>query len=164
MDNREPLAHDPMFEALRAEIGKLDTPRGVENELLAAFARQHPRKPWYRSLSVRAWTLGGSLSAAALAALLVVPLAMRAPHLPHGSARELLMAANDEGDPYIALDTLDRIESEPAPRVVATEVPRSSLVALGVPLTPENAGDAVRAEMLVAADGEPLALRLTAMR
>ena len=34
----------------------------------------------------------------------------------------------------------------------------------GVPLTPENAGDSVRAEMLVAADGQPLALRLSALQ
>jgi hypothetical protein len=46
--------------------------------------------------------------------------------------------------------------------MVAADVPRASLAALGVPLTPENAGDSVRAEMLVAADGRPLALRLSA--
>lgn len=45
--------------------------------------------------------------------------------------------------------------------MVATEVSRTSLATLGVPLTPENAGDSVRAEMLVAADGQPLALRLS---
>jgi hypothetical protein len=43
-------------------------------------------------------------------------------------------------------------------------VPRTSLAALGLPLTPENAGDSVRAEMLVAADGQPLALRVSAIQ
>jgi hypothetical protein len=32
-----------------------------------------------------------------------------------------------------------------------------------VPLTPENAGDIVKAEMLLGADGQPLALRLTSL-
>jgi len=78
---------------------------------------------------------------------------------------------SDEGRPlvardgglFIALDSLERIEQEPAPRVLETEVPMSSLAALGVPLTPDNAGDAVKAEMLVAADGQPLALRLSSI-
>jgi hypothetical protein len=47
--------------------------------------------------------------------------------------------------------------------MVETEVPRSSLASLGLPLTPDNAGDSVKAEMLVAADGQPLALRLSSV-
>jgi hypothetical protein len=45
--------------------------------------------------------------------------------------------------------------------MIETEVPRMELASLGVPVTPENAGDSVLAEMLVSADGQPLALRLT---
>jgi hypothetical protein len=82
-------------------------------------------------------------------------------HGGSGAARPL--AARDEGGLFIALDSLERIEQEPAPRVLETEVPMSSLAALGVPLTPDNAGDAVKAEMLVAADGQPLALRLSSI-
>jgi hypothetical protein len=47
--------------------------------------------------------------------------------------------------------------------MVETEVPRTTLASLGLPVTPENAGDSVKAEMLVAADGEPLALRLSSI-
>ena len=40
-------------------------------------------------------------------------------------------------------------------------MPRTALAPLGVTVSPENAADTVRAEMLVAADGHPLAVRLT---
>jgi hypothetical protein len=45
--------------------------------------------------------------------------------------------------------------------MVETEVARSSLAALGLPLTPDNAGDTVKAELLVASDGQALAIRLS---
>ncbi len=48
--------------------------------------------------------------------------------------------------------------------MLETEVPRTALAALGVPVSPENAGDSVRAELLVGADGSPLALRLIALQ
>jgi hypothetical protein len=69
----------------------------------------------------------------------------------------------DSGGAFIALESLERIEAEPSPRMVETQVPRTSLAALGLPVTPENAGDSVKAEMLIAADGEPLALRLSSV-
>ena len=67
----------------------------------------------------------------------------------------------DKGAAFIALDSFERIEAEPAPRLVETEVPRTMLAAFGLPAAPENAGEAVRAEMLIGAGGEPLALRLS---
>ena len=44
--------------------------------------------------------------------------------------------------------------------MVEATVPRNALASLGVPVSPENAGDLVHAEMLVGHDGHPLALRL----
>jgi len=67
----------------------------------------------------------------------------------------------DGGGAFVALDSLERIEAEPDARLVETEVPRTALAPLGVPVSPENAADTVRAEMLVAADGHPLAVRLS---
>ena len=80
-----------------------------------------------------------------------------------GGALLLKAGALVLGGAFIALDSFERIEAEPAPRLVETEVPRTMLAALGLPATPENAGDAVRAEMLVGAGGEPLALRLSSL-
>ena len=160
---------DPLFDALRADMATLDTPPAVEQALLQAFAKQYPqptpRRRWYQAWSPRGWVLGGGLAGAALA--LVAAFSVTLPHLQQAPSIELAAAGNrpllvraDDGDPFIALDSAERIEDEPAPRMVETEVPRSTLVALGLPLTPDNAGDAVRAELLVASDGEALALRL----
>jgi hypothetical protein len=129
---------------------------------MQAFARRHPRRRWYQTLARHRWALAAGLPAACVAVLLCyMPPPLQLPRVS-GDARPLV-ARDDGGGPFIALDTLERIEQEPAPRVVETEVPMSSLAALGVPLTPDNAGDAVKAEMLVAADGQPLALRLSSI-
>jgi hypothetical protein len=163
-EHEQEQRRDPMFAALRAEMDKLNAPRGVEKELMQAFARQFPRKRrWWEALPAlpRSWALAGSLASIAVAVLafalaVVRPLAEDARHplLAHASAQ-------DGGGLFIALDSADRIESEPNPRLVETEVARTALAPLGVPLTPENAGQKVKAEMLVAADGQPLALRLS---
>jgi hypothetical protein len=156
--------HDPLLTSLRAEVDQLNAPRGVEKELMQAFARQFPRKRrWYAKwldLPNHVWALAAGLSTVAAAALLFAFSAHR-PH-PGAAARPLL--ARDEKGVFIALDSLERIEREPNPRLVETEVPRTSLASLGVSLTPENAGQPVRAEMLVAADGRPLALRLSSVQ
>jgi hypothetical protein len=160
MDTRKTTDRDPLFDALRTEVGRLNAPRGVEKELLQAFARLHPaRRRWYHALTGRGWALAGGLSGLVAGALiLAVALPRSAPD--DGGRSGALVALDDKGL-FIALDSAERIAAEPSPHMVATDVPRTSLAALGVPLTPENAGDSVRAEMLVAADGQPLALRLS---
>jgi hypothetical protein len=162
MDTRDPL--DPLFDALRGEMAKLDAPRGVEKELMQAFARQFPQKKrWYQALALKRWALAGGLSTA-VTAVTVFSLMLHNPRLaadPDAGRHALI--SRDGGGLFIALESSERIESEPAPRVVETEVSRSSLAPLGIPLTPENAGDTVKAEMLLGADGQPLAVRLTSI-
>jgi hypothetical protein len=67
-----------------------------------------------------------------------------------------------EGDPgpFLALQPLDRIAAERGTRMVTTEFPRALLADWGLPVSPDRAGEPVRAEMLYSADGEPLAVRL----
>ena len=162
MDTRKTSDRDPLFDALRAETQRLDTPRGVEAELLQAFARLHPpRRRWWRALSPRGWLLTGGMAGLAAGAL-ALAVVLQAPRVEDAPQARPLVAL-DESAPFIALDSAERIAAEPAPRMVAANVPRTSLAALGVPLTPENAGESVRAELLVAADGQPLALRLSAV-
>jgi hypothetical protein len=165
MDTNKTTAtdRDPLFDTLRAEVEKLDAPRGVEKELLQAFAKLHPpRRRWYHRLADHPLALAGGLSGL-VAGALVLAFGVRAPH-PVDDGRAGALVSLDGNGVFIALDSAERIAAEPAPRMVATEVPRTSLTALGVPLTPENAGDSVRAEMLVAADGQPLALRVSAIQ
>jgi hypothetical protein len=169
MEFRDPIA--PLFDALRGEMAKHDAPRGVEKELMQAFARQFPRKRWYQRLApgsaLKRWAMAGGLSTV-VTAVTVFSLLLHNPRLavdPDARSRALIsrQVLQDRGGLFIALESPERIEQEPAPRMVETEVSRSSLAPLGVPLTPENAGDTVRAEMLLGADGQPLALRLTSI-
>jgi hypothetical protein len=164
MDNEHsnaPLLASP-FAGLRAEMDKLDTPRWVEKELMQAFAKEFPpRRRWWQRMTTPAWSIAGSFCSAALV-VLVFALAPRVP--PHaGDLDTRPLAGRDAGGAFIALDSLERIEQEPSPQLIETEVPSTALAALGVPVTPDTAGDSVRAEMLVAADGHPLALRLTSL-
>jgi hypothetical protein len=170
MNIQDKHPRDPLFDALRGEMDKLDAPHGVEKELMQAFARQFRPRPWYRprwyqALTPRGRVLGGGLSAACVA-VLAFSLSLQLPHgaAPDSSAhRRPLVSRADDGGLFIALEPIERIEQEPAPRMVETVVARTSLAALGVPLTPDNAGDAVKAEMLLASDGQPLALRLSSV-
>lgn len=150
---------DAALAALRRELAAIDTPSGVEQELMAAFgARLAPRPRWYRRLTPTDWSMAGSVAAAVLAVLALAQLPQAGP--PAGATPQ---AGRDSGGAFIALESLERIAQEPSPRVLETAVPRTLLGPLGVQVTPENAGDSVLAEMLVAADGRPLALRLSSL-
>ena len=146
---------DGHINALRAAMDDINAPRCVEKELMAAFAMQHARRRWYQRIPRAAWASAAGMAMLAVAAVLAFQLP-----LPAGGAPQLVQ--RDERGFFIALDSLERIEGEPNPRMIETEVPRMELASLGVAVTPENAGDTVLAEMLVSADGDPLALRLTA--
>lgn len=152
---------DARLAALRGASSRLDTPRCVEKELMQAFAARFPPKlPWYRRMNVLEWGAAGvcaAVTALVLASLLVPP----APYTAFGSHAPLVRLEN--GGAFVALDSFERIEQEPDPQLVETELPRTMLATLGLPVAPEQAGEAVRAEMLVAADGELLALRLSAI-
>jgi len=156
---------DQRLAQLRMATTHLDAPRCVEKELMQAFTHQFARRqpshrPWYRRLGLLEWSAAGVCAAlsAGVLGLLLVP-----PHLVDGLPETGALVRIDNGAAFIALDSFERIAAEPAPRLVETAVPRTMLAAFGLPLTPENAGDDVRAEMLVGAGGEPLALRLSSI-
>lgn len=159
---------DDRLAQLRSATTHLDAPRCVEKELMQAFTHQFARRrpshrlshwPWYRRLGLLEWSAAGVCAAltAGVLGLLLAP-----PHLVDGLPDTALVRI-DNGAAFIALDSFERIEAEPAPRLVETAVPRTILAALGLPVTPDNAGEDVRAEMLVGAGGEPLALRLSSI-
>jgi hypothetical protein len=157
-DTRDP-ALPSRFDPLRAEMATLNTPPGVRKELMAAFASQHRPRRWYQHFPAARWGVAGGVGATA-AVLLAVTLALHAPTRPARDTGTPLIGRDDSGAAFIALDSFERIEQDPAPRMVEATVPRTALASLGVPVSPENAGDLVHAEMLVGADGHPLALRL----
>ena len=155
-DNRNPDLAAPLA-ALRAGMATLDAPRGVEKELMAAFSQQFPPRRWYHALSPRQWGLAGGVGSTAMVALLALSLRAPAPGQDGRSAGAL------DAGPFIALESAERIKQEANPQMIEADVPRAALASLGVPVSPENAGDSVRAELLVGADGSPLALRLVSL-
>ncbi len=152
---------DARLAQLRTGMAGLDAPRCLEKELMQAFHAQFVRKQaWYRRLGPLEWSAAGlgSLVTVAVLGLLLMP-----PRLLGELPEATPLVRIDKGAAFIALDSFERIAAEPDPRLVETEVPRAMLAALGLPVTPENAGEAVHAEMLVGAGGEPLALRLSSI-
>lgn len=153
----------PCFDALRSELAGIDTPRCVEKELLQAFERQFKQGPankrrWYQALSLPQWGTAGALCSLTAVVLLLA----QSPHQAVSVSSRPLVGF-DNGGAFVALDSLERIEAEPDAQLVEAEVPRTVLAPLGVPVSPDNAADTVRAEMLVAADGHPLAVRLSSV-
>jgi len=62
---------------------------------------------------------------------------------------------------FMALTPLEMIAAEPRPLVIASEVPRAQLAALGLPVDPARADLPVRAEFLVSRGGAVLAVRFS---
>ena len=159
----EPLAAG--LHALRAGMALHNAPPGVQKELMNAFARQFPARRWYQRLSPGQWGLAGGSGAgiAAVLAGLAIVLGQQAPGQLAGPDRPgvpAMLAVDERGD-FLALASLERIEQESSPQMVETNVPRTELAMLGVPVNPENAGESVRAELMIGADGSALALRLS---
>lgn len=156
---------DAALRILREQTAPLAAPRAVEDALLAAFAQRHPVKKlrWFDRFSRTQWGAGAGLAGAALTAtllltVLTVPAPPPAP-APAPAPAPMLASIDDDGD-FIALASAEHIAREPAPQLIETEVVRTSLAGLGVSLSPENAGDLVRAQFLIDAEGRPLAMRL----
>ena len=167
-------ALDYALDALRRESATLNTPHHIEDQLIAAFiaatASTHPNAakafhtPLRRNGLTRflgQWFAPGAAIAASVA---MASWMMLSPLSQVGSEAELdatfaVSYTSDAANPFIALQSLERIALEPTPRLIAANVPRTSLAAYGVPINPEVAGQSIRTEMLVAANGQPLAMR-----
>jgi hypothetical protein len=136
---------------LRRELETVHPPAALEGVLRARFRREH-----FGDARPRLWWMPPLALAATLA---VVSWIVHAPIAAIAPAEATAPSDSDAG-PFLALKPLERIALEPATTVVATEFPRALLAEWGLPVSPERAGEPVRAEMLYSADGEPLAVRL----
>ncbi|MBC3915970.1 hypothetical protein H8L32_00600 [Undibacterium sp. CY18W] len=148
---------DRQFSILRADLQQLHTPAATEQILLQAFAKQQAKdKKQARARRWRPWlagmlTLGGSLGLFMMTILFPAHLQDPSMHNPAYNNTDL--------PPFIALVPLERLNNE-TPHMLEAEVPAAWLTSLGMPVSPEMAGDLVQAQMLVGDDGEPLAMRL----
>lgn len=86
---------------------------------------------------------------------LMTPWIGPAPNLNHPAAQ-----SESADAPFIALQPMERIAQERDATVVTTTFPRALLANYGLPVSPERAGEPVRADMLLSNSGQPLALRI----
>jgi hypothetical protein len=164
---------------LAAESGAAAAPPRVQAALLEQFRAQRelPRRPMVmaprRPAPVFAPLPAGILSVGALAAALAAfvlwshPPGPRAVPGPAVSVSAAVTGADDIADPdngFIPLPYFSNSglvsEAEADADVVRVEMPRSALVALGVPVAEENASGPVEAELLLGAGGMPQAVRI----
>jgi len=147
MNPEEPNVDAPLA-SLRAAMQSVEAPAGLDAVLAARFRRHHkvqrPRLWWLPPLA---------LAATVAAVTWIVRSPMTAPIVPAA------VIESDSG-PFLALKPLERIALEPGTTVVSSEFPRALLADWGLPVSPERAGELVRAETLYAPDGEMLAIRL----
>jgi hypothetical protein len=145
---------DLRLDAVRHALREHAAPEAAEEALVARF-RQQKRKSARPAL----WWMPPLALAATVA---LVSWMVRAPAAKPelaGISYSAEPAPADPG-PFLALKPLERIALEPGATVVSTEFPRALLAAWGLPVSPDRAGEPVRAEMLYSAEGEALAVRL----
>ncbi|MBL0121898.1 MAG: hypothetical protein IPP88_03935 [Betaproteobacteria bacterium] len=155
---------DERLASLQSATASLAAPAPLEAQLMSAFKAHHSRHRAgkRRSEIIAQWFAPGlALAASACISAWMVFTPMAGPALDSGAhsaftAASALMYADT---PFIALQSLEQIALEPRPRLIETAVPRMWLASYGVPVDPQSAGDSLRAEMLVSASGQPLAMR-----
>jgi hypothetical protein len=140
---------DLKLDELKREIGTLSAPESLEEILVARFNAARP------SARPRLWWMPPLALAATIA---LVSWVIRAPL--QDAAIPAAAAPEADAGPFLALRPLERIALEPGTTMVTTEFPRALLADWGLPVSPDRAGEPVRAEMLYSAEGEPLAVRL----
>lgn len=153
------LAAEPLPPALwdRVSATLADTPGASASPARspAQAAREALRR---RALSLRAWW-GSALAAAAVAAvaaLVFVNLPRAVSSLPDEDAPMSGFLTLASGDRLRALEGAGGSQAW----IVPTELRRADLASLGLPFDPSRAGDSIRAEVLVQASGEVIAVRL----
>ncbi len=144
---------DLKLDELKGELAAISAPDHLEATLAARFAKTRPA-----AARPRLWWMPPLALAATIA---MVSWMIRGP-VPEGEGLVSLAPAMADADagPFLALRPLDRIALEPGTTIVTTEFPRALLADWGLPVSPDRAGEPVRAEMLYSRDGEPLAVRL----
>ncbi|MGZ5032608.1 MAG: hypothetical protein ACXWAC_05375 [Usitatibacter sp.] len=143
---------DVLLAELRRDLQSVSAPPALESALAARFRREHPK-----SARPDLWWMPPLALAATIA---IVSWMIRSPMPPMRTPMVTPAAVDVDAGPFLALKPLERIALEPGTTLVATEFPRALLADWGLPVSPDRAGEPVRAEMLFSAQGEALAVRL----
>jgi hypothetical protein len=184
----EPCSLDQALAQLRGELARHTPPATLEAALLARYAAlqggggapDHPPfadrrtgtapQPGPQHGSVRRRRLGWSARSAAwsgatagLAVLGLTALLTFGPTVPHGSpaaAGEFVAVAGPGQWSLAQLDSGAAVAGVGQAWIVPAELPQAQLALFGLPFDTAHADDLVRAEMLVSAQGDVLAVRL----
>ena len=168
MMEAEALNYD--LRRLGAGARDLEAPPRVEAALLTEFRRakmQRPRRNWQRDIAI--------LAIAALV-LLAVGLGLYRERIKTAGAAQTESAqTSGQAQPaqvtnaddievaenaFVPLPYADDISESQGGSVVRVDLPRESLVSMGVPVTGLNPGGHVVADLMLSEDGTPQAIRL----
>ena len=148
----------------RAATGRhfVEAPSHLEAKVLDSF---RARMAVHSVLRERRARVMRWIPAAAAVLLLASGLAWRWQQTPARTAGEQVARFQwyDAGDPETDFIPLTNTDDSPVVNeadIVQVRVPRSALVALGLPLEEEDASELVQAEVLLGAGGTPTAVRL----
>jgi hypothetical protein len=146
----------PEWEVARRTLAQAAPPDQVEQALLRAFAIRHAPRPWYRRWDIDAvasWAGIGALGCVlAIVGMSLLPGEPRSPHVVR------VLAAADVG--FVSIVSPERMAAAVNPQLKQADLPRSALVQMGIPIVADAPNELVHAELMVAATGEPLAIRL----
>ena len=165
--------------SLSAEFRQAEAPARVELGLMAAFRAQagYRKQPsmarsWWKP--VLAWS-SAAAATVALATVLVhgyqpagTPGTGAAPRHPSRVVVQTAAAVDAEsddesavlGEGFVRLPNAPRIEANEDFNVVRVEVPGSAMIEAGISLSEDRAEDTVLADVALASDGTPRAVRL----
>jgi hypothetical protein len=147
----------PEWDAARDALAQMAPPDRVEQALLDAFARKHAPLPWYRR-----WNFEAAASWAGIAALgcaIAIGSAGLLTDLTPQLAR-VQRVADVGADGFLPLVPPERIAAAINPQLKEADLSREALVQMGIPIVADAPNELVHTELMVAASGEPLAIRL----
>ncbi len=153
---------------LAVDWRRVEAPARVEAELVSAFRAQRSGRDLPVPLPVRsAWMpLVSGLAAALLvtAGLLILRDRPVAPvrHAPPAAVAMAEAAMDDDtpdSDGFIPLPNAQRISPDEAVNVVRVEVPRSAMLAVGLPVSADQSLELVEADIKMGTDGLARAVR-----
>ena len=151
---------DEQLGHLRQALSRHTAPQAIEVNLANAFRKRQRPSGWRRPAAE--WLApGGAIAVSLLVGVWLLLGTAPVAHFNNGTSSNVASINVDNNSPFIALQSLEQIALEPNPRVIETLLPKMMLASLGVSISPEDAGDTLRSEMLVSAAGQPLAIRLS---
>ena len=121
------------------------------------------RPGWARPLRAARWLAWSGVAACATGVLgiaLVFSIKLPPAEAKEFSASAFVPVVSNERWQRVIQDTQEPIKGDPTAWVVATEIPAERLALLGLPYDPSDADRPVRAELLMQANGEVLAVRV----